>query len=57
MTEYEIKEICKSLIENCCRKLRKVEKELLKYFIDESHDLNELMWVLSESLLIDRNRY
>lgn len=53
MTEYQIQELCKFLIENGNRKLTKEEKEVLKKAVDESHNVNELMQVAVAGLVID----
>ena len=56
MTEHQVKELAKWLVDNGQRKLTKEEKEEIKLAIAQVHELNELAQVAFASLAIDSNR-
>lgn len=50
MTEQQIKELCKLVIENGNRDFTEIEKEMLKAAVDQSRNWQELFAVAVESL-------
>ncbi len=55
MTEQEIKETCKYVIEHGKREFTENEKEILKAAVDQSRNLQELFAVAIASLGMGRN--
>ena len=53
MTEREIKEMCKWVIDNSNQPLTKTEKEIIKQAIDNAKSFNELLGIaLTKEFLI-----
>ena len=56
MNENQIKELTKFCLDNGHRKLNDDEKEIIKFAIDQSSNLDELLQVMLVSLGFDFNR-
>lgn len=50
MTEQQIKELCKLVIENGNRDFTEIEKEMLKTAVDQSRNFQELLAVAITSM-------